>query len=285
VPRARFSLCDVFATRPLSGNQLAVVETLEGADDDDMAALAREFGFSETTFTGPAGPAGTVPLRIFTPSVEIPFAGHPILGSAVVVGRATGRPAVQLGCGVGTIDVALAWHDGARATAWMTQPVPSVVPHPEPEALLAALGVGRSRLPVTVYDNGMAHAYVALDDPDTVAALRPDLRALEALGTRLGAFCGVNCFGGEGRRWRNRMFAPAVGVQEDPATGSAAGPLACHLARHGWTRWGEQVEISQGSEIGRPSALSAVARGSADAIESVRVGGEVHVLGKGEISW
>ena len=114
-----------------------------------------------------------------------------------------------------------------------------------------AVGVERSELPVEQYDNGAQHVYVALDSEDAVAALRPNLAPLglpEALG--------VNCFAGSGTRWKTRMFGLG-GIPEDPATGSAAGPLAVHLARHGRIGFGEEIEISQGVEIGRPSKLYA----------------------------
>ena len=136
-----------------------------------------------------------------------------------------------------------------------------------------------------LYDNGMAHVYVALADEAAVAALRPNHRALAELTALTGIHAGVNCFAGSGHRWRTRMFAPGDSVIEDPATGSAAGPLACHLARHGKIRWGDEIEIRQGVEIGRPSILRAKASGSASAIEEVRVGGQVNVLGRGELRW
>ena len=120
--------------------------------------------------------------------------------------------------------------------------------------------------------------YVALPSEEAVAALEPDYAAL----ARIQGYVGTYCFAGSGTRWKARMFAPADGVPEDPATGSAAGPLACHLARHGWIGWGEEIEISQGAEIGRPSTLYARAHGSAEAIERVEVGGSAVVVARGE---
>jgi trans-2,3-dihydro-3-hydroxyanthranilate isomerase len=131
----------------------------------------------------------------------------------------------------------------------------------------------------------MAHVFVGLSDEAAVTALRPDLRALAALSATTGVHAGVNCFAGSGSRWKTRMFAPGDGVIEDPATGSAAGPLACHLARHGKTRWGDEIELHQGAEVGRPSILWAKASGSASGIEDVRVGGLVNLLGRGELTW
>ncbi len=155
--------------------------------------------------------------------------------------------------------------------------MPTVEPFARADELLAALGVERSELPVEVYDNGVKHVYVALASEDAVAALAPDMEVLSRLGV-----LGVNCFAGAGTRWKTRMFAPADGVAEDPATGSAAGPLACHLARHGRIAWGEQIEISQGAEMGRPSTLFATAHGGDGLIDRVEVGGSAVVVARGE---
>ncbi len=115
------------------------------------------------------------------------------------------------------------------------------------------------------------------DNEESVAVLRPDLKAVEdVLGT-----VGINCFAGSGRKWKNRMFAPGAGVAEDPATGSAAGPLALHLARHKRIEFGDEIEISQGREIGRPSVLYATAFGTANRPERIAVGGKAVVVAEG----
>jgi trans-2,3-dihydro-3-hydroxyanthranilate isomerase len=130
---------------------------------------------------------------------------------------------------------------------------------------------------VEVYDNGVEHVYVALPSEEAVASLTPDLTALEKLPA-----LGFNCFAGSGARWKTRMFAPGVSVPEDPATGSAAGPLACHLARHGRVAFGAEIQVSQGAELGRPSTLYARVEGSRDRIERVEVGGAAVVVARGE---
>src|SRR5206468_3869050 len=112
----------------------------------------------------------------------------------------------------------------------------------EHERLVAALGVGGSQLPIESYDNGPVFTVVTLESPAAVASLRPDLGELEELRVN------VSCVAGSGSAWKTRMFAPALGVAEDPATGAAAGPLVCHLCRHGLVEWGEWIEISQGVE-------------------------------------
>jgi trans-2,3-dihydro-3-hydroxyanthranilate isomerase len=186
---------------------------------------------------------------------------------------------IRLETGAGVVPVALE-RDGSRIVfGRMEQPIPTVEPLGEREAeLLAALGVERSQLPVELYDNGMKHVYVCLGSEDEVAALRPDLARLAEYGSVLG----VNCFAGSGSRWKTRMFAPGGGVDEDPATGSAAGPLALHLARHGRIAFGDEIEISQGAELGRPSTLHARVDGSAEAVERVEVGGSAVIVAHGE---
>ena len=130
----------------------------------------------------------------------------------------------------------------------MEQPIPEFEPFDRADDVLTAVGVERSELPVMSYRNGPVHVYVALPSEEAVAALDPDLAALRKLEG-----VGVSCFAGRGGRFKTRMFGPGVGVPEDPATGSAAGPLAVHLARHGWSEYGRPIQIRQGEEIGRPS--------------------------------
>ena len=286
MPQAQFTLCDVFATGPLTGNQLAVFVELAGIATPEMAALSKEFNFSEIVFAGPARPGDAVPVRIFTPAAELPFVGHPILGTAAVLARADGqRTAVAVECGVGVIECRLEWSDDRTAMVWMQQPVPTVADFAHSAALCEALGVPRSWLPVEVYDNGMAHLYVALGSEEEVAELRPDGRALRSLAAEHGVHAGINCFAGSKARWKTRMFAPHFGVPEDPATGSAAGPLACHLVRHGLVGLGDVIEIHQGSEVGRPSLLRAKVDGSNGQVSDVQVGGKVQVVGAGTMAW
>ena len=129
-----------------------------------------------------------------------------------------------------------------------------------------------------VYDNGLQHVFVVLGSEAEVAALRPDLARLADVPEVLG----VNCVAGSGTRWKTRMFIPSGGVAEDPATGSAAGPLALHLARHGRIAFGDEIEITQGVEIQRPSKLYARVDGSAERIERVEVGGSAVIVARGE---
>lgn len=274
----RYVLADVFTDRPLEGNQLAVFTDARDLDDATMQALTLELGFSESVFVLPPREGGTVRIRIFMPASEIPFAGHPCLGAAFVLGAPLQLGVIELETGRGIVPVELERDSSGRIVfGRMTQPVPTFAPFGEESDLLAALGVERSELPVEIYDNGLGHVYVMLESEAAVAALRPNMRELPIRDA-----IGVNVFAGSGSRWKTRMFSPADGVGEDAATGSAAGPLACHVARHGLAPWGEQLEISQGVEIGRPSTLYATAWGSGETIERVEVGGSAVVVARGE---
>jgi trans-2,3-dihydro-3-hydroxyanthranilate isomerase len=275
----RYLLLDVFAEAPLEGNPLAVFLDGTGLQTRFMQALALELNLSETVFLQAPVDGGDARARIFTPRAELPFAGHPVLGCAVVLARALGKQSVTLETGMGTVAVRLQADDRAGSSAAIgriEQPLPSWDAYAPEVELLRALGVERSTLPVEVYVNGPRHVYVALGSERELAELAPDMAAL----TRLGAVC-ANCFCGAGHAWRTRMFAPALGVAEDPATGSAAGPLAVHLARHGLIAFGEEIEIRQGQQIGRPSLLRARADGAAERLERVEVAGRVVVVAAG----
>jgi trans-2,3-dihydro-3-hydroxyanthranilate isomerase len=274
----RYVLVDVFTDRSLEGNALAIFTDAREIPEEMLQRLARETNLSETVFVYSAEADGHARIRIFTPTTEIPFAGHPTLGTAFVLGGPLQLEELRLETGAGVIPVRLE-REGARITfGWMTQPVPTVAEYEAADELLAAVGVEGSTLPIEVYDNGLHHVYVALGSEDEVAALEPDMTAL----ARLPDVLGVNCFAGSGARWKTRMFAPGGGVPEDPATGSAAGPLACHLARHGLIAFGDEIEISQGAEIKRPSKLYARVEGSPEQISKVEVGGSAVIVARGE---
>jgi trans-2,3-dihydro-3-hydroxyanthranilate isomerase len=271
-----FYVCDVFTSAPLQGNQLGVFIDGQAFEPGEMQRLARELNFAETVFLFPPRDEGHVRMRIFTPRAELPFAGHPVLGTAFVVGAALGAERVLLETGAGVVPVELERDAGQIVFGWMRQPVPRWTPFEREREVLAALGVESSLLPVEQYVNGPAHVYVELPSEAAVAALRPDMGAIADLEVP------VNCYAGAGLRWKTRMFYPAAGVPEDPATGSAAGPLAVHLARHGRIGYREQIEIRQGDELGRPSTLYARASGAGDRIDTVDVGGAAVLVAEGQ---
>src|SRR2546423_4126916 len=240
-----------------------------------MQKLAKEMNFSETVFALPPEQGGHARIRIFTPVAELPFAGHPVLGTAFVLGGPLQLGELRLETGSGIVPVTLE-REGARIIfGWMQQPIPEFELFREADELQALLGVC-SQLPVELYHLGPNHVFIELESEVAVAALMPDFGALVRL-----THAGVNCFAGSGKRWKTRMFAPADGVAEDPATGSAAGPLAIHLARHGRIAFGEEIEISQGAELKRPSTLYARVEGTPERIERVEVGGAAVVVPRG----
>ena len=277
MPTFRYVVADVFTDRPLAGNQLAVFTDAREIPETQLQPLAREMNFSETVFVYQAEQGGHARIRIFTPMLELRFAGHPTLGTAFVLAGPLQLPEIRLETRAGIVPVRLEREGPQLTFGRMEQPLPSVAPFQGWEDVLAAAGVSRSELPVEIYDNGMQHVFVALASEQEVADLEPDLGRLKPAGD-----IGFNFFAGSGRRWKTRMFAPGGGVPEDPATGSAAGPLALHLARHGRIAFGEEIEISQGEEIGRPSTLYARVEGSAERVEKVEVGGSAVVVARGE---
>jgi trans-2,3-dihydro-3-hydroxyanthranilate isomerase len=263
VPSFRFVQCDVFSDRPLSGNALAVFTNAGGLEDATMAAIARETNLSETTFVLPPEAGGDFRVRIFTPRAELPLAGHPLIGTAVVLGRALPVDRLVLETGVGPIALHLGREAGEVSRAVMEQPEPRFAMHPDCEAVCAALRLP-SR-PVPVGDNGVRTGLVALRAGERIEEVAPDLSAL----TAVEGLDTLSVFADGGDVLRVRVFAPWVGVPEDPGTGVAAGPLAAHLGR--------AVTILQGVEIGRPSVID-VAAGDGRA---PRVGGAVTLVARG----
>jgi trans-2,3-dihydro-3-hydroxyanthranilate isomerase len=279
VPDFRYVLADVFTDIPLTGNQLAVFTDAREMPEELLQQLAREINFSETVFVLPPEQGGHARIRIFTPAAELPFAGHPTLGTAFVLAAPLQLGEIRLETGSGIVPVRLDRDETGTITfGRMEQPIPTIEPYGEAGPLFDALGITGSELPVEAYDNGIKHVYLALPTEDDVAALNPDLGRLG----ELPAAVGFNCFAGSGSKWKTRMFAPGGGVAEDPATGSAAGPLALHLARHGRIAFGDEIEVSQGAELGRPSTLYAKVDGSPEHVERVEVGGSAAVVARGE---
>ncbi|MFG3284222.1 PhzF family phenazine biosynthesis protein [Streptomyces sp. NPDC048111] len=273
-----YMVVDAFASEPLLGNPVAVFFDSADLSGATMQRIAKEMNLSEVTFVLPAEQGGDARIRIFTPVNELPFAGHPLLGTACALGRTWGRDRLRLETAMGVIPFELGSRDGA---AWvrMEQPVPVAKPYEFAADLLAALGVEAATAPVEIYHNGPRHVFVGLPDVEALSALHPDHRALSRFPDMA-----ANCFAPAGDGWRTRMFSPAYGVVEDAATGSAAGPLAIHLARHGFAEYGREITITQGVEMGRASVMRAIAEGVGESIRSVRVGGHAVVVAEGTIN-
>ena len=270
-----YTIVDVFTDTPLEGNGVAVFTDAGGIDDATMQRLARELNLSETVFALAPQNGADARIRIFTPNSELRFAGHPTLGSAFVLAGDRDRIAIETGAGI--VALTLEREGGAIVFGRMSQPLPTIAPFDRGPELLAALAVARSQLPLEVYVNGPRTVFVALEDELAVAALAPNMQALIALAANVCCFAATAA-----GHWKARVFGPALGVPEDPATGSAAGPLALHLARHGAIAFGQEIEIRQGAEILRPSVLYARVDGSPEQIERIEVGGAAVIIARGE---
>ena len=276
----RAVLLDVFTDKALTGNQLAVFVDGPSVPEELRQDLAREIGFSETTFVDPPPhpTAGDARLRIFTPEVELGFAGHPVLGTAVALAAARELPGgsvITLVCGPGPVPVEI---DDEGDGGWMRQPMPSWGPWVAPAPLVDALGVrvGDLVAPVELYDNGIQHIVVAVHDPDLVRRATPDhSRVAHIAGQAATNLCALTG-PGEGV---TRMFLPGGGIVEDAATGSAAGPIGIHLLRNDLIDPGTQLTLVQGVQINRPSTLYVRVEGLPDAIAGVGVGGKAVIVG------
>lgn len=283
-PSQPYTVLDVFTDAPLTGNPLAVFTEGETIPSRLMQATARELNLSETIFLLPGDDDADATVRIFTPAAELPFAGHPILGAAFVIAQRDQLASVRLQTQAGIVLVTLSREHEEIVRGEMEQPLPTVEPFEHTAELLAGLGLSESTLPVERYCNGPVHVMVGVADRAELAALDPDLGAL----ARLGEFT-ISCFApfepspasGEHRQVESRVFCPGLGVTEDPATGSAAGPLALHLVRHGRLSSGRTLEITQGLRIGRPSRLDALVEGSGEHPTRVCVSGSAVVVAHG----
>lgn len=291
MPRS-LHLVDVFTDRPLAGNQLAVVTGADGLAARQMQAFAREMNFSETTFVTADRPVGGAwPVRIFTPAREVPFAGHPTLGTAHVIRHAIlgGRvERVTLGLGVGRVPVSVE-RDGKRELYWMRQPHPTFGRRLPRRAVAPALGLAPTDLdsrPIEEVSTGLPFLVVPVRTRRALERIRVDREALVKLVEPLDAKA-VIAFApgarGPGCQISARVFVDWYGVPEDPATGSANGCLAAWLVQH---RWFDDdaidARVEQGVGLGRPSVLHLRAMRTSSAIE-VRVGGSVVDVARGSL--
>ncbi|MEY2932399.1 MAG: hypothetical protein RL033_3148 [Pseudomonadota bacterium] len=272
----RYVICDVFAENPLEGNPLTVFTDARGIDGATMHALARETGMSETAFVLSPERGGSARLRIFGPSGELPFAGHPVLGAAFVLAGPLQTDEVRLELPVGIIPVRLT-REGARISfGWLEHPQPKPVPLESAGAILEALGSPTPSQPLQAYQSGSVKVCVALSSADAVSSLSPDFSALAR-----ATAAGVAVYHCEGQLCTLRYFAPRRGINEDAATGSAVGPLAVELLRRGVLKHEQVLVIEQGRQIGRPSTLYArVTPG--DPEPRIEVGGSGRIVARGQ---
>lgn len=301
MPR-RYAILDVFTDQPLSGNPLAVVLESEGLSDSQMAAIASEFNLSETVFVLPSNhPAHSARIRIFTPTTELPFAGHPTVGTAVLLtqernGRDGGtHDAVvvleeqigQVRCGVRT--------DGTNAGRAIFD-CPKVPvggpPTRDKDAIAAALGISPSDIGFenhkpSIFDGGLPYTYVPVRNLEALALIEPNLSLWDrGFGDGYQSDCYAYCreTHQNGHHFAARMFAPASGIPEDPATGSAAAGFAGVIAHFDVPRaGGHQYLIEQGFEMGRPSIIELEIDIEDRKIDSMRIGGRAVIVAEGTL--
>jgi len=293
---------DVFTDRLFGGNQLAVVLDGRGLSSETMQAIAKEMNFSETTFVlPPQEPDTHARLRIFTPGEELPAAGHPTIGSTFALARAgvieAGRAEFVFGLGVGPTPVTLTWEGDDLAFVWMTQQLPTFGdPIPDPARAAAALSLSPTAVagtgqPVQIVSCGVPFLFVPLTTRSAVdsAVVNGGVLASFFDASHTSAH-GVFVFsaqpGEKNATVYSRMFAPGIGITEDPATGIASGPLGCYLVRHKIVppEKADAMLSLQGVKMGRPSHVHiAIGVGPSGDISSVRVGGEAVLAGEGTL--
>lgn len=304
MPTLDFFQLDVFADRPLTGNPLAVFPDARGLDDSTMQALAREMNLSETTFVLPSDRA-TRRIRFFTPTAEIPLAGHPTVGTwwlLAELGELAAGPGetirVMQETAAGVLPVEIAMGETGPALVTMTQNAPVFGPVVgDTGALASALGGDRHLIsgapPPQVVSTAMPQLMVPIATLEALRGLPSGGRGAELarLLRKHDTDCAM-CFArdpdGPDDTVQCRMFAPGLGVPEDPATGSAAGSLACYMLHHqlaSASPGGLHLRIEQGREIGRPSQIAVEIRMDLDgSIDSVRVGGRAVTVVRGEVT-
>lgn len=298
--RLHFFTADVFTDSPFGGNPLAVLPDAAALDGDVMQRIAREFNLSETAFVlPPENPRHACRVRIFTPGAELPFAGHPTVGTALVLASTGALPLdgdVTRVCfeeGVGPVEVEIWARDGAPRSAWLqvAQLPEEGPPAPSPEQLAPLLSLAPADLEAAprgaaAFSCGVPFLFIPVRDRDALARARLDRGAWQRhlsdyWAPEVFAFCTTGAE--EGADISARMFAPRLGIEEDPATGAAVAALAGYLGRDsadGALAW----TVSQGVDMGRPSILQLEAQREQGALTRVRVGGEAVIMSEGTLT-
>lgn len=286
-----FYIVDVFAEKPYAGNQLGVFRHAAGLSGEQMQRIAKELNFSETTFILSDEPKdGGYDVRIFTPGSEVPFAGHPTLGTAFIIRKEIIReavPEITLNLGVGQIPVR--WEDDGSGLMWMTQKPPAFRSKFEPSRIAPLLGIDASliddRYPIQEVSTGLASLIVPVKSLAAVQSCRPD-RSLILDFERHTEARAIQVFAPEavepGHQLNSRVFVESLGIPEDPATGSAAGNLAGYMVKYRY--FGEprlDVKMEQGYSIDRPSLLYLRAEEIQESIR-IQVGGKTFAVAQGE---
>lgn len=297
-----YSLVDVFTDRPFGGNQLAVFSDAQGLTPETMQTLAKELNLSESAFVLPASDkAHNYWVRFFTPAVELPMAGHPTVGTAFVlarkglIGLTEPETTIIFEEGVGEVPVTLQVRAGQPDVIQMRQPLPTFGPvFTDRDAIAQLLSLDSasfdSTLPLEVVSCGVPFLYVPVKSLEAMRAIRFRLDVWERVlrdtpSPHVFAFTRETTL--PTSTVHSRMFAPAMGIAEDPATGAASGPLGCYLVRHGLVQpdaaGNSQIVSEQGFELGRPSIIQVGVKQEGQRITGVSVGGQCYFMGEGHI--
>jgi trans-2,3-dihydro-3-hydroxyanthranilate isomerase len=300
MPVLQYVHLDVFTNQPFTGNQLAVFLDAAGIDEQRMQRIANEMAFPETTFVFPPEAPGTdARVRIFTSSRELPMAGHPTIGTTFALAGAgrlrAGADKTVLGLGIGPTTVGLEWSQNGLRFAWMTQPIPTFGPIvTDTVAVAAAIGVRpgdlAGNLPVQVASSGVPFLYIPLNSRTAVDSASLErtrlctlLRAVDL--EELPVFVFSPEPADDDATVYSRMFAPVLGIPEDPATGGASGPLGAYLLQHNAVSadTASRLVSLQGVRMGRPSRIHIALSIRVGVLEEARVGGEAVVVGTGTV--
>jgi trans-2,3-dihydro-3-hydroxyanthranilate isomerase len=302
----KFYQADVFTSQPFGGNPVAVIPDADGLTDDQLQQIAREMNLSETVFVfPPTDPAAVARLRIFTPTQEIPFAGHPVLGTFFILAElgiiSAKQPVTRVmqECNIGLFPVELHSEDGHVERVVMTQPKPEFLgPVEQIEDLYkiaGALGLSKhviadAKWPIEVVSTGLPVLIVPIRTLTAVRSIKPDASAITDVCRRFGAN-GIMVFTTvtvePSSSVHTRMFAPSIGILEDPATGSATGALGAYLVQNGVVDVAPTTEIisEQGYAIDRPSRIFVQVESDDDIIQSVKVGGQCVMVISGTLNF
>lgn len=294
-----YHILDVFTDRPYAGNQLAVLPDARGLSGEQMQTITREFNLSETAFVLPPEKGGDHRVRIFTPGFEMPMAGHPSVGTAYVLARLgmiaqvdSGQTVTCFEEGVGPIDMTIEWQGGQPQRIYMDQPIPVHGAQFSDRAGIArmlSLDVAQidDSLPIEIVSSGVPFLYVPVKGIEAIRTLRFRADVWEQVLKEMDTppiFVFTTETESEKSAAHCRMFAPQMGLIEDPATGAASGPLGSYLLRHGLVADASAGIISeQGYEMGRPSQILIRIVGTGDQLTRVQIGGQCASIGSGRI--
>lgn len=300
----KFFQADVFTDRPFGGNPVAIFPDGDSLGEREYQKIAREMNLSETVFVcTPTDPKAVVRLRIFTPTQELPFAGHPVIGTFFLLAKLGIIPIthpihrLMYECNVGSFSVELFAHDGDIYKVMMSQPSPQflheVTDFQDVVDIAKTLGLHKSqisetRLPVEVVSTGLPVLVVPIRTLTAVRSIQPQRMDINEICARFGAN-GILAFTTmtveEDSAIHSRMFGSPIGILEDPATGSASGALGAYLVQHGAIDIGPTTEfvIEQGYELERPSRIQVRVESDDDVIQAVTVGGEAVMVLEGQL--